>query len=201
MVKDKEYFRMYLKNKATVTKALTKDLGTINNDEILSKYLNKDQLLFEFSLAKSFLKDDKLHLNKNLSSIKKIWYDYQYNDKGWPLFSEKLKLIIESHLTGQEGIEWLKAKVNSSKEQRIYFIPKFTKKIDLLDMSKTTFVPGTDFVRKPYFLKSKIQPYSLFCRITYTWPISYLLYISEEIKELIIEAGMTEILFKQAHTS
>lgn len=79
-------------------------------------------------------------------------------------FSENLKTVIVKNLTGNEGIDWIKAVVKTIDERLVYYIPRFSKLLDVLDTQKTMFVQGTDRIIKPVFSLSKIEKYSVFHR-------------------------------------
>jgi hypothetical protein len=120
------------------------------------------KLPFELTLIKLSENQNGLEKSKDLTGISKVWWDYQPNELGWPLFSEKLKNIINSNLQGTELLTWISAIVASKEEKRNYFIPRFEKQLDVLDFDRTIFVSGTDHIIKPYYLYSKIQKYSVF---------------------------------------
>lgn len=68
--------------------------------------------------------------------------------------SERLKSIIETNLTRNEKIDWIQCKVKNESEEQTYFIIRFNKMLDVLDMQKTMFVQGTDHIIKPVFARS-----------------------------------------------
>lgn len=123
--------------------------------------------------------------------------DYLPNNMAWPLMSVRMKSIVEQHLSGYEKIIWVKAIVKTGKENLDYFIPRFTEKLDVLDLNKTSFVKGTDAIIKPVFSYAKIMNYSLFhIPRTYIWQISASLLVNESLKNAIENAEITGCVFE-----
>lgn len=130
--------------------------------------------------------------------MKEIWLDYQPNSLAWPMLSLKVKSLIEDNLTGREGITWIKAKVNFIEEQRVYYIPRFAKKLDVLNRGKTMFVPGTEQIIKPFFALSKIQSLSVFHKPSLFWQIAPEMYISQKLRKVLQMEKVTGIEFENA---
>ena len=110
-----------------------------------------NELPFAFALVKLTVGKKGLQQTSDLSGLKHLWLDYLPNSLVWPLCSQRMMAIIAEHLTGNEGIDWIGAKVNGAGEQREYFVLRFTKMLDVLNMQNTIFVPGSDYVRSPCF--------------------------------------------------
>lgn len=123
--------------------------------------------------------------------------DFLANSLAWPLMSLKMKNLIESKLTGEEGIDWIKVNVKDRGENREYFVPRFRERLDVLDMSETTFVDGTDHIIKPCFSLSKIQCYSLFHKPTQSWRVTGSLYVNESLKQAIEEHKLSGVAFER----
>ncbi len=70
---------------------------------------------------------------------------------------------------------------------RTYFLPKFSKKLDVLDLDKTTFVRNTNLIIKPSFDSEKIKDFSIFPLLgDYDeWKITSSNFVSESLKKLI----------------
>jgi hypothetical protein len=154
-------------------------------------------LPFDLNLLKLSLKKDRLVNSDDLSDLNETWLDYQPNSLAWPLASEKLKIIIEKSLTGNEGIDWIVAHVFGNGERREYYIPRFKKLLDVLDIDKTMFIPGTNRIIKPCFSLSKISKYSVFHKPSENnlWEITLGLYVSDTLKKAIQKEKLTGIVF------
>jgi hypothetical protein len=173
-------------------------------DHDLIKILNgKDKLPFELNLVKLEVGKKGLIESNDLSDLKEIWLDYQPNSLAWPLMSKVLKSIIETNLTGIEQIDWIECKVKNGCEERSYFIPRFNKMLDVLDMQKTIFVQGTDHIIRPVFAGSKISAYSIFSKPSSNdlWKITSGLYVSNLLKKAIQKAKMTGMDFENVTVS
>lgn len=167
--------------------------------ELMPSLIDRTELPFELFLKKVIIDKSGLHVNYDLSELKHLWVDYQPNNLAWPLMSEKLKDVIRNHLTGKEGLTWIKAIVNGGNETREYFIPRFLEKLDVLDVQKTMFVPDTSHIIKPVFSFSKIMNFSLFHKSQeYFWEITSGLYVSDVLKKAIQKERLTGLDFEKA---
>jgi hypothetical protein len=166
---------------------LTADLNGINE-------LNFNLTLIKLTVGrKGLLKSD------DLSDIKNVWQDYQLNSLAWPLFSLRLKTVIENELTGAEGIDWIMANINGKEEQKTYYIPRFKQMLDVLNLQETMYVQGTNHIIKPVFSFEKIKKYAIFSEPSNRdyWKITSGLYISETLKKAIVKAKITGVEFNK----
>lgn len=174
---------------------LAQDLVTVLNDV--------NRLSFSFNLVKLDVGKDGLIESNDLSGLKEIWLDYQPNNLAWPLMSERLKLLIEANLTGSEQIDWVTCIVKNGVDERFYFILRFNKMLDVLDMEKTFFVQGTDHIIKPVFANHKIHRYSIFPKPSShnLWKITPALYVNEKLKKIIQKQKLTGLSFDKVAVS
>lgn len=177
--------------------------GTKLAHELIPELDSATELSFELELIKLSVGKEGLIRSNDLSSLKEIWLDYQPNSLAWPMFSEKLKTTITKNLTGKERINWITVKINGNNEQRIYYIPRFEKMLDVLDTQKTMYAKGTDRIIKPHFSLIKVNAYSLFHQPSAhnLWKITSGLYISEVLKKAIQKEKLTGIDFEKATVS
>ena len=177
--------------------------GTKLAHELISELDNVNEMPFEFELVKLYVAKNELVESNDLSGLHEIWQDYQANRFAWPMFSEKLKTIIAKNLTGKEGINWLTAKINGNGEQRIYYIPRFEKMLDVLDTEKTMYVKGTDHIIKPCFSLAKVNAYSIFHLPDSKnfWKITSGIYVSEALKKAIQKEKLTGVDFEKTSVS
>lgn len=171
--------------------------------ELIPELNGKNELPFEFQLKRVKETKDGIITDENLSALNEIWLDYQPNSLAWPLMSERLKSIIEVNLTGNEQIDWIECKVKNKSEERTYYILRFNKMLDVLDMQKTMFVQGTDHIIKPVFASSKISAYGIFSKPSShdLWKITSGLYVSDVLKKAIQKEKLTGIAFEKATIS
>lgn len=158
--------------------------------DLLPKLVKMTKLNFRFILKKN--------TKIKIEDTKNIWVDYQPNDYAWPLMSEKLKSIINDRLTGKEKIVWMEVIIKSGKEKRLYFIPRFEKKLDVLDKAKTQYGDRKGSIIIPAFLKEKVIKYSMFFTPQEFWQISPDIIVVEEIKKAIQKEKLTGIVFEEA---
>ncbi len=176
--------------------------GTRLAHELISEIDGVSEMPFEFSLVKLTKEGDGLIRSSDLSEIKELWIDYLPNSLAWPLFSERLKVVIEENLSGNEGINWIRAKINGGGEQRIYFILRFSKMLDVIDVQKTMYVRGTDRIMKPCFSIDKVEKFSVFHKPAHhsLWKITSGLYVSEKLKKAIQKKKITGVNFEKTLT-
>ncbi len=129
-----------------------------------------------------------------------VWTDYPANYFAWPIMSEKLKDIIESSATGQEGIDFIKLKVRHYSLEKIYYLLRFNKAIDSIDKENTLFVKDTDLIIKPVFRADKLDQYHIFYKPQAydLWRISSAIYVTGEVKRAIIKSGIKDVKFSKA---
>ena len=197
------YFLFSAKNTLSGVASAFAPEGTKLAHELISELENINELYFDFELIKLTISKDGIVKSNDLTSLKDIWLDYLPNSLAWALFSEKLKKTFEKNLTGKEGINWLTAKINGNGEQRIYYIPRFNKMLDVLDTEKTKFNKVTGDVIIPHFSLVKVQNYSVFPQpASYgLWKITSGLYISEVLKKAIQKEKLSGVDFEKTRVS
>ncbi|CAN5758111.1 hypothetical protein BH11BAC7_BH11BAC7_33050 [soil metagenome] len=123
--------------------------------------------------------------------------DYLPNNMAWPLMSEKMKQVIERNLTGHEKISWISTNVKAGEDVFLYYVIRFDEKMDVLDLNRTTFVPGTDQIIRPCFSFDKVKKYNLFHKPGYSWRITPAVYISETLKNEIEKENLSGVDFEK----
>lgn len=158
-----------------------------------------DEVPFELELFKLSSGRTGLIKSTYLDDLQYIWLDYQPNSLAWPLFSERLKEIFSRNLSGLEGLDWIKARINGNDEQRVYFIPRFEKKLDVIDENKTKYITGTDRIIVPHFSSIKIDKYAVFHKpqAHNFWKITPELYISDDLKKAIQKERIIGVSFEK----
>jgi hypothetical protein len=165
--------------------------------ELIPLIIGKQVLEFELFLRSMQLGNDGIQRNEDLSELKHFWLDYQPNNLAWPLMSEKMKNLIAVHLTGAEGVVWIKVKINGLSEVRDYYIPRFINKLDVLDVDKTIFANGTSHIIKPVFSLDKIINYSMFHAPYLHWEITSALYVCESLMNVLNKEKLTGLAFER----
>jgi hypothetical protein len=198
-----KYFLLSWKNGKEPLASAFAPKGSKLAQDLISELNGINKLAFELSLVKLDVGKNALIESNDLSDLKEIWLDYQPNSLAWPLMSERLKSVIEANLTGNEQIDWIECKVKNGSEERTYFILRFNKMLDVLDMQKTMFVQGTDHIIRPVFASSKINAYSVFSKPSShdLWKITSGLYVSDTLKKAIQKAKLTGMDFEKTSVS
>ena len=164
--------------------------------ELIAKLEDRNELPFDLTFKRVEQSESGLKVSEQVGDLE-VWTDYLPNSFVWPFMSDKIRSIIDINLTGEEGISWITAKVKGSHEEKSYNIPRFARKLDVLDFDRTVFAEGTDHIVIPYFSSQKVKPFSLFhtpdnfCRITSD------LYVNESVKEAILKDKITGVAFER----
>lgn len=166
--------------------------------ELIPDMIGRTTLPFDLHLRSVKLTRNDLIESSDLTNIKHLWVDYQPNALAWPLMSQKMKELVESFLTGKEGIIWMKTTVRTPEDSREYFIPRFSRKLDVLDEHRTTYADGTDFIVMPVFSLDKISEYSLFHKPGDFWQITLGMYVNENLMNAMKKEKLTGVGFSRA---
>lgn len=201
---EKYYLLSWKDGKEPVASAFA-PAGTNLTHELINELNSVNELPFELNLVKLAVGKNGLIVSNDLSDLKEIWLDYQPNNLAFPLMSKRLKTLIESNLTGNEQIDWIACKVKIGNEERPYFILRFNKMLDVLDMQKTMFVQGTDVIIKPVFSLNKVASFNVFMATSVgygnLWKITPGLYVSEPLKKAIQKQKLTGVDFEKTSVS
>ncbi|MDD2798342.1 MAG: hypothetical protein PHV20_07075 [Bacteroidales bacterium] len=192
-----EYF--ILAEKVKKGTAMACSVGEVPPLHLFVKEL-KDKLEFPFELVfqKSTIVKGRWQPNDDISDLTIFWTDFILNDRALPFMSEKMKEIIDHNLTGNEGVAWMQIGVNLLNERRIYYLPRFEKKLDVLDLQKTIFVESSGLVLKPTFSKNKVANLSIFHLPDFKWEMPSGLYVNEIVKKEMQKAKLTGVGFESA---
>jgi hypothetical protein len=195
------YYLLGGKDNSSVAFAFApKEIRQSDTIELINTLETVQELPFKFTLVKLSMIKKVFVESPDLTGVKTIWLDYQPNSEAWPLFSGRMKNIIEEYLTGKENISWISAMINGNDETRTYFIPRFDQALDTLDISNTSFVPGTDHVIQPVFSYTKIKDYSVIHypgNFANLWKITSGFYVNEKIKKAILKEKFTGVIFEK----
>jgi hypothetical protein len=112
--------------------------------------------------------------------------DYFASDLGCRLCSRRLKALLQAHASAMDVLQWLPVEVTSGIETKEYFILHFPSPPDILDREKTIFA-GTAVI-KPVLSKQKIAGHKV---LTYSEGGNLPLFVSDDVKSAIVEAGFT----------
>ncbi len=185
------YYWLSINNDKVSTVAYAPE-GTPLSHELIGEMNNREDVPFSLELRDVFVTSKFV-----VGGSSDVFYDYQPNSLAWPVMSEKMKLIIASHLTGSEYIEWKNVIINGKDISKKYYIPMFTRKLDILNVSESVCVPASGIVLKPCFDKEKVRNLSVIHSPNRFWQISTQIYVNEEIKRDLIDSGIDELCFSR----
>ncbi len=149
---------------------------------IIESLEGKNQLSFEFDYSK----------NENKSLIA-----YQPNTLNLPLFSLKFKEVIEQNLFGTENNDWITAYIYENRFYQKYYVLRFNTLFDVLNLEKTKFIFGTNFIEKPIFDALKIQKIAIFTSNAPKnhWKITTEIYVNEAIMKAVKNTKLKSLDF------
>jgi hypothetical protein len=193
-----KYYFLSWKNSAQTASAIYNSEDQVAH-ELIPKLKGKNSLPFNFILKRIKEGKNKIIIDNNLEELEEIWLDYLPNGFAWPLMSEKLKSVIQINLMKNEHIDWIECKVNNGNEERLYYVLRFNKMLDVLDIEETSFVSGTDVIIRPVFSFSKINGYTIFTLPSShdLWRIPSGFYVSEKLKKEMQKEKLTGLDFSK----
>lgn len=149
--------------------------------------------------GKALLPFSMVYKENKLSEYDLGELDYQSNSFAWPFFSDKLRDIIQENLTGEEGLDWVTVNCKSSSQNCEYYIPRFSRKLDVLNDSATLFNKRNGKIIKPTYSESKVSNLSVFHKPLSNglWEITSSFYISESIKKIIEKESLLGVEFEK----
>jgi hypothetical protein len=177
--------------------------GTKPSHELIEDVSGVDTLPFDL-VIKTISESKEGIRYKNIDEEQQpALVDYLPNTLVWPLMSSELRNLFEKVLSGNEGINWITAKVILLKSSETYYIPCFTKKLDVLNEEKTVFVKSTKHIIKPYFDLNKVRTLSLFHKPTDYgfWKIPSGLYVTDTTKNALLNSKLTGFTFENVSCS
>lgn len=138
-----------------------------------------------------------------VGDVSDTFYDYQPSDLV-DLMSEKMKAVIESHLTGNEHVEWKEVLVEGKTITKTYYFPYFTEELDILNVEESDIIrfpdaPSFYFPRVACFSKDKISGLSIFHGPGSFWRIPSQIYVSSAIKKALKAADIPEAGYEKAY--
>jgi hypothetical protein len=132
-----------------------------------------------------------------------VWQDYPPNAFAWPIFSERFMSIIDSNISGNECIDWINVNIEHFEVIKPYYMLRFNKLHDVLDIEKTTYVKGTDHIIVPTFKSSAFEQYHIATipSSNCLWKITSDIYVSEKMRQTIKNENIKEVEFGKCRIS
>lgn len=155
---------------------------------------NLKNVELKFELVNIIKGKNGISVNKDISKIETLWYDYTLNQFAWPMFSKKMKDIIVEYLRQYQKTEWIKCEVKAAEECRDYYIPVYLFEDKVLDENKTSYVDGTDLIIVPVFKSDLIKELDFFT-LSHKNDLDPVFYVSDILKINFEKAGITGLYY------
>lgn len=128
------------------------------------------------------------------------------------LFSAHFKELIDENKTEHDKFEWLEIMVESYRARRPYYLIHFLYETleETIDVERTQFSYKTNKrwdIMMPTFIGEAVKKYSILPMFERSknfasfWQVQGRLHVSENLKRIIEDAGMTNIKFKEVSVS
>lgn len=186
-----DYYWISIRNSKVSTIAYAPK-GTPASHELIEMMVEKKAVPFSLEVHSVEVKASLC-----VGEVSDVFYDYQPNSLAWPVMSDRLKTIIDTHLTGAENIEWKEILVRGASTTAEYYVPMFMSRLDTLNDEGTIYAPLSGVIMKPCFDKKKIENLAVFHGHDIFWRISTQIFVNEDIKREIINAGIDEVSFSK----
>ena len=182
------------------------DLSAVAPDDIditekLYKMVSKDNmLLYDLKLKSVKVTKSGLLYSDDISQFDNIWLDILITNLAVPLFSDKVKDFF--NIEGEDYIKWITVRIHGNDDIKTYYVPEFTKRLDVLNIEKCKFYD--DRIIVPCFSYKKIQKYVLFHQPDneeYLWRVPSCVYISDETRKKIMVNKFSGFYYEKIRTS
>ncbi len=193
----KRFYFMVSKRKELVLVLNKTDLE--DESELFKLIERKNKLPFSCVVKKYVNEIDKSYPTDNFENVKLIWADFIGNIDSLPMFSKKMKNVIDNYLTSKNNIHWKEAKVDKfDGENRTYYLPWFNEKMDVLDNEKTTYkeIEGHKLLFTAYYDYEKVKDLHFFHKPNTFYQLPTAFYVSEELKNEIEKQQLTGVEFE-----
>ena len=197
-----KYYSIYQNETETdCASAFLPDNITLSNVELMTA---DDMYLFpvNFTLKRLSLDCNGVNVSSDFSGLNDLWLDYMPNSEAWPMLSERMMETINSFLTGNEKLKWIRCSVEHNEETKYYYVPLFQTEFNILDTAKCIYASNGIIIKRVY-ASSKIKDYSVFPEPSYRnwWDILPVLYVSNDVRKVIKKEKLTGISIERAPVS
>lgn len=209
----KKYYRLTRRDRKEFLSAFCK--YNLSEYEQIASLDGKSEMPFDFKVVRMKETPIKLIVDDNVDLLKTVWWDFMPNTLSGTMMSERLKNVIEEYLTGEEHVDWISCNVRCKDESRVYYMMRFNKKLDVLDMEKTLFFEDEEDIDDeteeekeekektiyiPVYSLAKIKKLSVFHKpSSYNfWRLPLVFYVNEDIRKRIKKEKLTGMAFEKA---
>ena len=185
-----------------ITAATSKEIDSTK--ELYSMVDKDNTFLYTLTLKKIRATKKGIEYSDDISQFSDPWLDMIMNDFSIPLFSKNLKNYIDKNIKDIDYQRWINIEISGNNCVRTYYVPKFIKKLDVLNIEKCTLNEEDGSIIVPCFSYAKIQKYVLFQEFDgeeYQWRVPSSVIISDETRRKLIENKFTGIMYEKIRTS
>lgn len=193
------YFRLCATNPRESTLAICPKNNSIDYLSMYNYIIFNKKFPLNLELTKSIITSNGIKCENNLQNLKTIWFDIQYNEFAYNMFSEKLKNCIEANKTENDIFDWIKVDIQGVTDCNTFYIPFFPKLPDVLDEKNTKYSGSSVII--PCFASEKIANFGIFSIKKTNWQIPTALYVSEKMKLAIQKEKFNNVKFEKVKTS
>lgn len=132
-----------------------------------------------------------------LSVSRGVLSDYLPSNSALCLCSQKIKEVLDRYRLSDDTYKFLPLKVKVQDELYPYFALWFPHAVDVMDPKKTTYVPGTDSIRRPVFKAEVLEKRSVVPRGSSdtVWVVS------QDVRDALKRLGCTGLAFQEVVVS
>ena len=136
-------------------------------------------------------------LYEESEELASVWQDYTPNEFAWPIVSEKFRNILMDNTSEIDGIDFIKIFVAHFNETKPYYILRFNKLNDVIDVANTLYVKDTNHIIRPCFKEAAFDNIQIATepRDHNLWKITSGIFISEKLKKALIRNKIESIEF------
>jgi hypothetical protein len=182
----------------------TASKGIDSTKELYSMVDKNNTLLFNLTLKKIRTTKKGIEFSDDISQFNDPWLDMLINDFAIPLFSKTIKNYFDENIKSNNYLRWINIKISGNNCTKIYYVPEFIKKLDVLNIEKCTLNEEDGRIIVPCFSYAKVQKYVLFQEFDgeeYLWRVPSSVTISDETRRKLIENKFTGIMYEKIRTS
>lgn len=183
-----------------------KPKGTPLAHLLVEELKGKNTMPFVFELSQITSTQKGVVITPEITYSDNYWPDCLLTSLAWFLMSPKLKNIICSNLSEYDNIDWIKCSVHYKEDTKDYFLLRFLDQIELselLDISRSRFIPNNGYPNVRIFDLEKISKYSVFSPGWNSWDrtIPNYICVSTDVRKQIIKSGINGVIFKKVSTN
>jgi hypothetical protein len=176
--------------------------GTPASSKLLEQLNGLTTLPFDLILQDVLFEKNGSRESSESGKLKHLYLDYQPNSLAWPIFSERLKNLLDSQTIGAKPFDWLNVTIKkNSKVSRQYYLLRFKTQPDVLNLEQSVFAGrNADFLVKPVFDSKKIENLTIFSASKDDGQITSGIYVSQQVRDAAKAQSLVGLNFESTRT-